>query len=181
MADFRIETERLVLRTWRDNDLDALHALCIDPQVMRYLGPPASRDDVSARLARQQDYQADQGFSFWPIERKGDGVFVGFCGVKPGAEGTPIEHNVEMGWRLCADSWGKGYAFEAAKASLAWCWANLDIPEVVAATNVENMRSWGLMEKLGMMRDPGGSFDYPAYPQDDPLRRHILYRIARPR
>jgi RimJ/RimL family protein N-acetyltransferase len=181
MADFRLETDRLVLRAWRDSDLDALRALCADPKVMRYLGPPPSRQEVAAALTRQQGHQSRKGYSFWPIERKDDGLFLGFCGLQPGAKGTPVEGAVEIGWRLRADTWGKGYAREAAVASLAWAWANLDTPEVVAITNVGNARSWGLMERLGMARDPAEDFDHPGLPEDDPLRPHILYRIRRPR
>lgn len=175
-----IETARLVLRPWRDADVDPLHALCMDPEVMRYLGPLQSREEVAQGLARQQGYQADKGYSFWPVERKEDGLFLGFCGLKPGAEGTPIENDVEIGWRLRADSWGKGYAREAAEASLAWAWAHLDAPEVVAITNIENTRSWGLMERLGMRRNEEEDFDHPALAEGDPLRRHIIYRIRRP-
>jgi RimJ/RimL family protein N-acetyltransferase len=181
MADFQLETDRLVLRAWRDSDLDALCALCADPEVMRYLGPLQSRQELAAALARQQGYQRHHGYSFWPIERRDDGLFLGFCGLQPGAEGTPVEGAVEIGWRLRADAWGKGYAREAAVASLAWAWAGLGTPEVVAITNIGNTRSRGLMERLGMTRDPGEDFDHPALPEDNPLRPHILYRIRRPR
>jgi RimJ/RimL family protein N-acetyltransferase len=180
MADFRLETDRLVLRAWRDSDLDALSALCADAEVMRYLGPPQSRQEAAAALARQQRYQSRKGYSFWPIERKDDGLFLGFCGLQPGSMGTPAEGSVEIGWRLRADTWGKGYAREAAVASLAWTWVSLGTPEVVAITNIANTRSRGLMERLGMTRDPAEDFDHPGLPEDDPLRPHILYRIHRP-
>jgi RimJ/RimL family protein N-acetyltransferase len=181
MADFRLETDRLVLRAWRDSDLDMLRALCADPEVMRYLGPPQSRRELAAALARQQGYQSDKGHSFWPIERKVDGLFLGFCGLQPGAQGAPVNGAVEIGWRLRADAWGKGYAREAAVASLAWAWASLSTPEVVAITTIGNTRSWGLMKRLGMTRDPREDFDHPALPEGDPLRPHFIYRIPRPR
>jgi RimJ/RimL family protein N-acetyltransferase len=180
MTDFRIETARLVLRPWRDADLDPLHALCSDPLVMRYLGPLQSRDVVAKVLAEQQSYQAEHGYSFWPIQRREDALFLGFCGLKPGEEGTPIEGEVEIGWRLRSDCWGAGYAREAAEAGIAWAWANLAAPQIVAITNIENERSWGLMERLGMTRDPDEDFDHPLLPIGDPLRRHVLYRIRRP-
>lgn len=179
-SEFRIETERLVLRPWRDDDLDAFHAVCTDPDVMRYLGPAQSRDDVAAGIARQQGFQASHGYSLWPVEGKDDGAFLGFCGLRPGAEGTPIAGAVEIGWRLAREAWGRGYAREAAEAGFAWAWAHLDAAEIVAITNIKNTRSWGLMERLGMTRDTAGDFDHPALAEDDPLRPHILYRIARP-
>jgi RimJ/RimL family protein N-acetyltransferase len=175
-----IETERLVLRPWREGDMTPFHAMCSDPAVMRYLGPLQSRADVAAAVARQQVFQASEGYCFWAVARREDGQFLGFCGVKPGAERTPIEGQIEIGWRLRADAWGQGYAREAAQASLDWTWANLDAPGVAAITNIENTRSWGLMERLGMRRNPNEDFDHPAVPEGDPLRPHILYRIHRP-
>jgi RimJ/RimL family protein N-acetyltransferase len=175
-----IETERLVLRPWRDADLQPFHALCSDAEVMRYLGPLQGRDEVAAAISRQQALQTERGYCFWAVERQEDGLFLGFCGLKPGPENTPIEGQVEIGWRLRADSWGRGYAREAAQASLAWAWAKLGTPMIAAITNIENTRSWGLMERLGMRRYPEDDFDHPAVPLGDPLRPHILYRIHRP-
>ena len=175
-----ISTQRLLLRPWRDADVALFHAMCSDPAVMRYLGPLQSREEVAAGIARQQSFQADRGYCFWAVERREDGAFLGFCGIKPGAEGTPIEGEIEIGWRLRAAVWGQGYAREAAQASLDWTWANLDAAGVAAITNIENTRSWGLMERLGMRRDPNEDFDHPAVPEGDPLRPHILYRINRP-
>jgi RimJ/RimL family protein N-acetyltransferase len=116
--------------------------------------------------------------TFWAIERREDGAFLGFCGVKPGAEDTPIEGEIEIGWRLAHEHWGKGYAREAAQASLDWVWANLDADHVAAITTPGNSNSWGLMERLGMTRAPEDDFDHPKAVGD--LIPHITYRIARP-
>jgi RimJ/RimL family protein N-acetyltransferase len=175
-----IETERLILRGWRDADVDPFHAMGNDPEVMRYLGPPMSRADTQAAAERQNAFIASHGYCFWAIERKADGVFFGFCGLKPGPAGTPIENGVEIGWRLARDAWGQGFAREAAEASLDWGWANTDATEILAMTVVDNTRSRGLMERLGMTRDHAADFDHPAVAIGNPLRPHILYRIARP-
>jgi RimJ/RimL family protein N-acetyltransferase len=81
---------------------------------------------------------------------------------------------------LRREAWGQGYAREAAEASLAWGWATLDIPRITAITVPANHRSWNLMERLGMTRDPAADFDHPAVPDGSPLKQHILYRIVRP-
>ena len=175
-----IDTPRLILRGWCDADVEPFHVMCNDPEVMRFLGPLMSRGEAEAAAARQNAFLASHGYCFWAIERKDDGVFLGFCGLKPGPEGTPIHDEVEIGWRLARAHWGKGYAREAAEASLAWGWANTGTPEIAAMTVTANSNSWGLMERLGMTRDPAGDFDHPGVAEDDPLRRHILYRIARP-
>ncbi|MEO5868141.1 MAG: GNAT family N-acetyltransferase [Sphingomonas sp.] len=170
-----IETERLLLRTWRDDDLAPFHAMSQDAEVMRHLGPPATWVQTLAARERQDTCQRTHGFSFWAIERKGDGAFVGFCGLKPGA--PPIEREIEIGWRLRRDVWGQGLALEAARASLAWGWRSLDAPAIVAITVPANTPSWGLMERLGMTRSEGDDFDHPGVPDGSPLKRHILYRI----
>lgn len=175
-----IETERLILRAWRDSDVAAFHAMCNDPDVMRYLGPPLSLTDAQEAADRQNGFIASHGYCFWALERKQDGAFLGFCGMKPGPEGTPIRDEMEIGWRLARPHWGQGYAREAAEASIAWGWTNTTVPEVAAMTVIANSSSWGLMERLGMVRDCDSDFDHPAVAEGDPLRRHILYRIARP-
>lgn len=175
-----IETERLVLRGWRDADLDPFHAMCSDPRVMATLGPLMTRDETEALIRRNADFEARLGYTFWAVERRGDGTFLGWCGVKPGAAGTPIEGEVEIGWRIAADHWRKGYAREAAAATLDWVWAHTDAPAVAAITSMGNAASWSLMERLGMTRAPEDDFDHPNVPEDSPLLPHITYRIARP-
>jgi len=175
-----IETGRLILRGWRDADRVPFHAMGNDPEVMRYLGPPMAREAVDAAVDRQNALLDELDHCFWAIERRVDGAFLGFCGLKPGPAGTPISGDIEIGWRLRRDAWGQGYAREAARASLDWGWANLEVPEIVAITVPANTPSWGLMERLGMTRDSAGDFDHPALADGNPLRRHLTYRIARP-
>jgi RimJ/RimL family protein N-acetyltransferase len=173
-----IGTDRLILRPWRPADVRAFHAMGQDPEVMRHLGPLASRADARGAFARMAACQAQFGFCFWAIERRGDARFIGFCGLKPGR--GPIAGEIEIGWRLARAHWGEGLAREAAQAVLAWSWANLNVPSVTAITTPGNVRSWGLMERLGMTRFPLEDFDHPELEPGDPLRPHILYRIARP-
>lgn len=175
-----IETQRLTLRGWRDDDRAPFHAMCSDPRVMEFLGPLQTRADVDAAIDRQIGFENQFGYCFWAIERRADGLFLGFCGLKPGAEGTPIEGEAEIGWRLAADHWGQGYAREAAQASLEYGWDKLGLASIAAITTPGNVRSWGLMERLGMVRAHEDDFDHPGVPEDDPLRPHITYRIARP-
>lgn len=175
-----IATERLVLRGWRDADLDPFHAMCSDPRVMATLGPLMTRDETAALIARVEGIRAEHGYTFWALERRADGAFLGWCGVKPGADDTPIAGEIEIGWRVAADHWRQGYAREAAAATLDWVWANTDASHVAAITNTGNVSSWGLMERLGMVRAPEDDFDHPQVPDGNPLKPHITYRIARP-
>jgi RimJ/RimL family protein N-acetyltransferase len=177
---FAIQTERLLLREWREDDEGALFALCTDPRVMEFLGPPLSAAQCAGAIARMQATQANHGYCFWAIERQADGAMLGFCGLKPGPLDTPLAGRVEIGWRLRADAWGQGYAREAAQASLDWAWRNIAEDAIWAMTIPANVRSWGLMERLGMVRDADLDFDHPDVPPDHPHRRHITYAIGRP-
>ena len=173
-----IETARLILRQWREEDIAPFLAMGQDDEVMRYLGPPMTRADARSAYDRMATVQAELGHCFWALERTADRAFIGFCGLLPGK--PPIEGEIEIGWRLARAAWGQGYAREAAAASLAWGWEYLDVPAITAITVPANTRSWGLMERLGMTRAADGDFDHPELAPGDPLRRHLTYRIARP-
>jgi len=170
-----IVTERLLVRPWIDADREPFAAMGQDPEVMRYLGPPMARADSDAAIDRMKGLQADFGYCFWAIERRADGAFLGFCGLKPGPDQTPLAGATEIGWRLGRGYWGQGYAREAAQASLDWGAARGGLGRIGAITVLANRASWGLMARLGMRRDPAGDFDHPALPPGDPLRRHLTY------
>lgn len=175
-----IETERLILRGWRESDRAPFHAMGQDRRVMRFLGPALSLTDVDAAMTRQNAFLATRGHCFWAIERKADAAFLGFCGIRPGPRGTPIAARPEIGWRLAHRYWGKGYAREAAEESLRWAFAALPDDTVWSITTPGNHRSWGLMRRLGMSPRPDLDFDHPDLREGDPLRAHIVYAISPP-
>lgn len=175
-----IETERLIIRPWEDSDRAPFAAMGQDVEVMRYLGPLQSRTDVDAAVDRMIKMQEALGYSFWALERREDDAFLGCCGLKPGPPDTPLADEIEIGWRLARGHWGQGYALEAAAASLDWGWANLDCASIMAMTVQANTASWGLMERLRMVRRGDLDFDHPALALVDPLRRHIVYEASRP-
>jgi RimJ/RimL family protein N-acetyltransferase len=88
---------------------------------------------------------------------------------------------VEIGWRLSAEYWGRGYATEGAKAALSFGFDELQLVEIVSYTVPDNVRSRRVMERIGMTHDAAGDFDHPVLPEGHRLRRHVLYRIARPK
>ena len=174
MADFVLETERLVLRDWREEDFAALHALCTDPQVMATIGPLHDEAQTRGLLSRLTERAVRDGHTFWAMERKEDVRVIGFCGVSRGPV-PPIEGELEIGWRLAADCWGQSLAREAAEATLGWIAEHRPGEPVCAITSVGNVRSRGLMERLGMQRDETMDFDHPSVADDSPLKRHVTY------
>lgn len=176
-----IETQspRLLLRAWRDDDLDPLAALCADPEVMRYFPGTQSREEAAALIQRARAHAAEHGFGLWALERKDNGEFIGFTGLgKVGFE-APFTPATEIGWRLARAHWGQGYASEAARAALACAFDTLQLAQVVAFTTPANTASSAVMERIGMTRDEAGDFEHPKVEVGHPLRRHILYRIHR--
>ena len=120
------------------------------------------------------------GFGFAAVEIAETGECVGFAGLSP-VEDFPVFRpgDVEIGWRLAPEHWGKGYATEAASAWLHRAFAKLDLKEVVSYAVHDNVRSTAVMERLGMHRVAGGDFDHPIVPDSRPdLRRFVLYSIA---
>jgi len=171
-----IETARLLLRNWREADIDPFDRHTNTEAVMRWLGGVQTREQLEdAMRNRIMRWQEERGFTFWAVERKGDGELLGFCGLKiANIEGSPIEGRHEVGWRLREDAWGQGYAKEAAIASLDFAFDRLGAPVVVAITGIQNEPSWGLMERLGMTRRPELDYDDPRFPDLNPV---IVYDI----
>lgn len=159
MADFRLETERLVLRDWRDEDWPAFFEHTNTPTVMRWLGGLSDPEQQDRMRERASGYKEHFGHTLWLLERKRDGghlsgEVLGFCGLKrSNQEGGPLGE-FEIGWRLREDAWGKGYAREAAEASLRAGFERFGAPHIIALTVKGNTASWGLMKRLGMQRRP---------------------------
>jgi RimJ/RimL family protein N-acetyltransferase len=178
MADFQLETARLILRDWREQDWPEFFRVTNTPAVMRWLGGVLDADGMASQRGRVEACHAANGHCFWAVERKSDGALLGFCGLKRAdAPGSTVTGAMEIGWRLREDAWGRGYAKEAAIASLDAAFDRFGAEEVVALTVVENSGSWGLMERLGMRRREELDYDDDRY--ESPWRRSIVYSIDR--
>jgi RimJ/RimL family protein N-acetyltransferase len=160
-----IETERLILRNWREADIEPFVAHTNTEGVMRWLGGVKTPEQLVLVVRdRFIAWQESRGFTFWVVERREDGAFVGFCGLKIADDiGSPVEGNVEVGWRFRQDVWGQGYAREAAQASLDYAFGAVGAEQVVALTVQGNTPSWGLMERLGMTRRPDLDYTGPEW------------------
>jgi len=174
-----LQTERLRLRRWRTSDLEPFAALNADPRVMEHFPSTLSREESDAYAARIIAQGDALGFGLWAAEIPGVTPFAGFVGLSvPGFEAhfTPC---VEIGWRLAAEYWGRGYATEAARAALAFGFDAVGLDEIVSITTPGNQRSRRVMERIGLTRDAEDDFDHPLLPAGHPLRRHVLYRRRR--
>lgn len=177
MAEFRHQTERLILRDWREDDWTEFWRHTNTPAVMRWLGGVCDEAKRQAAQDRLLSYQSEFGHTFWVVEHKEDGAILGFCGLKRcNQQGGPIGM-MEIGWRLREDAWGHGYAKEAASASLDLAFERFAADEVIALTVDGNTPSWGLMIRLGMRRREDLDFDNADF--DPESGRIIVYSITR--
>ncbi|MCD1622766.1 GNAT family N-acetyltransferase [Citromicrobium bathyomarinum] len=176
MGEFRHETDRLILRDWREEDWPRFWEGTNTPAVMRWLGGVCDADKRAGAQDRLLGYQRDHGHTFWVLERKADGAILGFCGLKRcNQAGGPLGM-MEVGWRLREDAWGQGYAREAATASLNLAFERYGADEVVALTVARNIASWGLMKRLGMQRREDLDFANADFDPEEPTI--IVYSIT---
>jgi RimJ/RimL family protein N-acetyltransferase len=174
-----LETARLSLRAWQDADLAEFARMNADPRVMEFMSRRLTRDESDALDARVRDHLAEHGFGWWAVSIKGGAPFIGCVGLLIPNFSAAFTPCVEIGWRLVAEHWGRGYATEVARAVLTYGFSTLELEEIVSFTTEANSRSRRVMEKLGLKRDPAEDFDHPELAADHPLRRHVLYRVSR--
>ena len=172
-----LETPRLRLRRWKPEDKIPFARLNADPQVMEFFPATLSRAESDALADRCATLMEQRGWGFWAVECTGVCPFIGFVGLHVPQPELPFSPCVEIGWRLAAEHWKRGYASEAARAALEAGFVTLGLTEIVAFTSVRNVRSQAVMQRLGMMRD--AFFEHPALPEDHALRPHVLYRLTR--
>ena len=142
----RLETERLLLRGFEEDDLDAYAAITADPEVMRYMGRgPFDRAGAWREIALYVGHFELRGYTHWALELRETGELVGRCGPwRP--EGWPA---LEVGWLLGRDHWGRGYATEAGRAALDYAWAELGAERVISLVLPGNERSARVAGRLG--------------------------------
>ena len=173
-----LRSGRVLLRGWRVEDLEPFAAMNADLHVMEHYPAPLTRAQSDALvLERIVPAFAEHGYGLWAVEVPGVSPFIGFVGLQaPGFEAhfTPC---IEIGWRLAALYWGHGYATEAARAALAFGFAEAGLEEIVSFTVPANRRSIALMERLEMTY--AGEFEHPNLLPGDPLRTHVLYTLVR--
>lgn len=174
-----LRTPRLLLRQWRDEDADPFAAMSADPEVMALMFGLYDRAKSDEWVAWARSYWREHGYGHWVVELPAEAPFIGIVGLNRIGFEAHFTPAVEVGWRFARRYWGRGYAFEAARAAIEDAFSRVRLGEIVAITTPPNRRSWRLMERLGMVRDLAGDFDHPRVPDGHRLRRHVLYRLRR--
>lgn len=173
----KFETERLILRTWNEKDIEPFCRMNQDPKVLEFLtGPPCTLETAKTAIEGIQKHIQAHGFGIWAVELKATGEFIGHVGLSTQTFAADFTPCVEIGWRLDSHFWGHGYATEAAKRVLEIGFQEFGLKEIVSFTVPANRRSIQVMENIGMRRDFNGDFYHPKVPEGHPLSLHILYR-----
>ncbi|HEV8053187.1 MAG TPA: GNAT family N-acetyltransferase [Parachlamydiaceae bacterium] len=174
-----IETNRLILRHWQQEDLEHFVAMNSDPHVMEHFPALKSFDESLKEYHAIAEHFEKNGYGCWAVSEVNKAEFIGFIGLRYIDFLAAFTPTVEVGWRLKYEYWGKGYATEGAKASLNYGFEILRLPEIISFTSTQNLRSRAVMERIGMQPCPNNDFDHPKLPDGHPLRRHIFYRVYR--
>lgn len=171
-----IETDRLALRDWQENDLLPFRQMNADPVTMEFFTKTLSPEESRQFYERIKQEFEERKYGLYAVELKSSGGFIGFTGFHYTEMDTDFSPCVEIGWRYKREAWGFGYATEAAKACLDYAKASLNLPEVYSFTSAINKRSENVMKKAGMQK--AGHFQHPSIPEGDKLREHVLYKIV---
>ena len=149
-----LETERLILRLLDERDVDAIHQMRSDANVMRFIREPQSREESANWVELVSSRWANEKIGFCAMIERSSEKFIGWCGLWQLKETGEIE----VGYAVGKSFWGKGYATEAATRFLDYAFEKLRLEKVVAVTRPENAASRRVMEKIGMRYDYTGKF-----------------------
>ena len=175
-----IETPRIWLRGWRDDDIEPWIRLNADPVAMEFFPRTYTPEESRAGAALLRDKLARDGYGWFVAEVKDKFPFAGVIALAEVPFEAPFTPAFEVGWRFLPETWGQGYATEGARAAVDFAFESLGFSELVAMTATTNLRSQRVMQKLGMTHAPEDDFDHPRLPPGHPLQRHVLYRIRKP-
>lgn len=172
------ETERLILRRWRESDRELFAQINAGERVMEFMRGALTHAQSDGLADRIEAHFRRHRFGLYAVELRGDCPFIGYVGLAVPSFQAHFTPFVEIGWRLSADYWGKGLATEAARQIVSYASKQLGLQALVSFTVPANIRSRRVMEKLGMSRNANEDFDHPGLPEGHPLCRHVLCRLV---
>lgn len=170
-----IETDRLVLRSWGEDDLVPFSKMNSDKAVMEYLPKCLSYDETVQFYHRIVDEHKTFGYGLYAVVLKSTGKFIGYTGFHNFDFDAEFSPGIEIGWRLAKEYWNLGYATEAAKACIDYARSRRMFDKIYSFTSVSNLRSERVMQKIGM--EHKGFFQHPSLPDGHRLKEHTFYKL----
>lgn len=170
-----IETERLILRSWKETDKAPFAEMNANNNVMRYFPKSLTAVQSDAFVERINAEFEESGVGLFAVEIKKTGTFIGYVGFHRFSFNAPFSPGWEIGWRLSDKFWHHGYAVEAATACIEYAREKRFCEKLYSFTAVSNFPSENVMKRIGMSYE--GQFMHPALPAGHPLQEHKLYSI----
>ena len=176
-SDFLFTSERLGFRPWQDDDIDDLHTINSDPQVMRYFPNTLEREQTVAFIDRMKLMYHDHGYCYFAVEELQNKGVIGFIGIAYQDYPAPFTPGVDIGWRLHPDHWGIGYATEGGQRCLEFAFNTIGLDAVWSVAPTANFLSIQVMKRLGL--HPAGTFVHPNLKDHPELALCTLYKMDR--
>ncbi len=152
-------------------------AINADATVMEFFPGTKSYTETASFVDKMRQQYADNGFCYYAVNVLETGVFIGFIGMMEQTYEAPFTPCVDIGWRLCKEAWGNGYATEGAMRCMKYAFDNLEFTRIYATAPLVNARSQRVMVKAGMRRVM--EFVHPLLMDDKRLRDCVLYEIEK--
>lgn len=177
-AEYIFKSERLGFRNWLDKDLAAFVLLNSDIDVMAHFPLPLTKEESKSFMSRLKDHYSKYKFNYFAVEKLENNEFIGFIGLAHQKYDSIITPNIDIGWRLKKDAWGKGFATEGAKRCLKYGFEVLNIQKIISTCTINNMNSENVMAKIGMIKK--SIFNHPKLENYPEYQKCIYYEIINP-
>lgn len=178
----KLETPRLLITNWQNQDFPAFHALNSDKRVMAYFPTPKSEEQSLTAFKQNNQSLLKTGLGFCALYLRKTNEVIGMAGILT-TNLEPIFSNTthQIAWRILPNFQKQGLASEAATCLLNYAFKDLSLHEVVAYAVKDNIASIKVMQRIGMAKYSTESFDHPEVPDSHPhLKTHLAYRLQRP-
>jgi len=169
-------SKRLGFRDWKMTDLDDFFAINSCDQVMEFFPSKLTKEETKQYIVRLQNHFKENGHSFYAVELLDNQELIGFIGLAQANMDLDFTPCKEIGWRLKASVWNKGYATEGAKRVLEYGFNDLKIAQILSWTAKINVKSERIMQKIGMHKVK--EFMHPKVDAKNRLNPHVLYMIV---
>lgn len=184
IMNIHLETKRLYLRDWCQNDTELMAEISSSPKVMEHFPKLSTYEDTLALISHIKKHFKKYGFGLYAVERKDTNEFIGFVGLNEVSFSIPSfshqeEKPIEIGWRLSENHWGKGFAPEAAKEVLKAVFERFNLDLVISFTAKSNKNSIRVMDKISLFNDIKDNFLHPKLSDSSPLKPHVLYKMSK--
>jgi [ribosomal protein S5]-alanine N-acetyltransferase len=172
-----IQTKRIGLRAWLEEDVEPFSRINADPEVMKFFPGPLSKVETERFVSAIENHFNEKGFGLYAVDELASCDFIGFIGLNTATFESDFTPCVEVGWRLSPEYWGKGFATEGALACLKKGFQEFSLEEIVSFTSAINNRSVAVMKRIGLKYRM--DFDHPRLDPKSQLCKHALYSLTR--